>query len=205
MASRRLLVVTAGLSQPSSTRLLADRLATATSAALRGAGIEPVAEVVELRGHAQDLTNNLLTGFPSPALGAVIDAVIGADGLIAVSPIFNASYSGLFKTFFDVLERDSLAGKPTLVAATGGTRRHSLALDHALRPLFAYLGAAVVPTAVYAAAEDWGAGEATETGLAERINQAAGELAGAMAAAQPVRRGDPFAESVPFEELLADR
>jgi FMN reductase len=205
MGSRRLVAVTAGLSQPSTTRLLADRLVSATSAALRGAGVEPVVEVVELRSHAQDLTNNLLTGFASPGLQAVIDTVIVADGLVAVSPIFNASYSGLFKTFFDVLERDSLAGKPTLIAATGGTRRHSLALEHALRPLFAYLGAAVVPTAVYAAAEDWGAGDATETVLAERIEQAASQLASAVAGREAQRRADPFADSAPFEELLADR
>jgi FMN reductase len=71
--------------------------------------------------------------------------------VIAVTPIFSASYSGLFKTFFDVLERGALAGKPVLIAATGGSERHSLALEHAVRPLFAYLRAVVVPTAVYAA------------------------------------------------------
>src|SRR5581483_4154931 len=94
-----------------------------------------------------------------------------ADGLIAVSPIFSASYSGLFKTFFDVLDQGVLEGKPVLIAATGGTARHSLALEYAFRPLFAYLKAIVVPTAVYAAAEDWADG-----GLAERIERAAGEL-----------------------------
>ena len=144
--SRSLVVVSAGLSQPSSTRLLADRLGAATDRHLRDAGITPSVELVELRDHAQDLTNHLLTGFPSPRLQAMIDAVLGADGLIAVSPIFSASFSGLFKMFFDVIERDGLAGKPVLIAATGGTPRHSLALEHALRPLFAYLNAATVAT-----------------------------------------------------------
>ena len=130
-ASRSLVVVTAGLSQPSSTRLLADRLSVATDRHLRDAGIEPEIGVVELRDHAQDLTNHLLTGFPSPKLQAAIDSVLAADGLIAVTPIFSASYSGLFKMFFDVIERDGLAGKPVLIAATGGTARHSLALEHA--------------------------------------------------------------------------
>ncbi|HEX7472212.1 MAG TPA: NAD(P)H-dependent oxidoreductase, partial [Candidatus Limnocylindrales bacterium] len=120
-ASRSLLVVSAGLSQPSSTRLLADRLSAATDRHLRDAGIEPHIEVLELREHAQDLTNHLLTGFPSPRLQAAIDAVLAADGLIAVTPIFSASYSGLFKMFFDLVERDGFAGKPVLIAATGGT------------------------------------------------------------------------------------
>ena len=134
--------------------------------------------VIELREHAQDLVNHLLTGFPSPGLQAVIDAVVGADGLIAVTPIFNASYSGLFKLFFDVVERDGLAEMPTLLAATGGSARHSLAIDHAMRPLFAYLNAAVVATGVYAAAEDWGrAGIPADAGLVERIDRAAAELA----------------------------
>ena len=133
MTARSLVVVTGGLSQPSATRLLANRLATATERPLREAGIEARVEVVELRDRAQDLLNHLVTGFPGPSLKATLDAVIGADGLIAVSPIFSASYSGLFKLFFDLLERDGLAGMPVLVGATGGTARHSLALEHAFR------------------------------------------------------------------------
>ena len=81
----------------------------------------------------------------------------GADAVIVVTPIFSASYSGLFKTFFDVIEPDALAGKPVLIGATGGTARHSLALEYALRPLFTYLHAVVVPTAVYAAPRTGGA------------------------------------------------
>jgi FMN reductase len=202
-SARRLVVVSAGLGVPSSTRLLADRLAAATERHLADAGIDARVEVVELRDHAQDLTNHLLTGFPSPKLQAVIDAVLAADGLIAVSPIFSASYSGLFKLFFDVVERDGLAGKPTLIAASGGTARHSLAVEHALRPLFAYLNAAVVATGVYAAAEDWGSsGVGADAGLVERINRAAGELAAAMASAFRPATVDRFEDPVPFEELL---
>jgi FMN reductase len=202
MESRRLVVVTAGLSQPSSTRLLADRLLAATTRSLADAGVQAEVEIHELRDHAQDLTNNLLTGFPSPRLRAAIDAVVAADGLIAVTPIFNASYSGLFKVFFDVLERDSLSGKPVLIAATGGTGRHSLALEHAMRPLFAYLNAAVVPTAVYAAAEDWGEATAPDGALVARIDRAARELAAAIAARPRSAPVDPYADAASFEELL---
>jgi FMN reductase len=203
LGRRSIVVVSAGLGQPSSTRLLADRLAAALERHLRDRGATPVIEVVELRVHAQDLVNHLLTNVPSRRLQEAIDLVESADGLIAVSPIFNASYSGLFKLFFDVIEHDGLAGLPTLIAATGGTARHSLALEHAMRPLFAYLNAATIATGVYAAAEDWGTGGiAADGSLVERIDRAAAELASAVAAAEPRRRRDAFADPVPFEQLL---
>jgi FMN reductase len=201
--TRSLVAVTAGLSQPSSTRLLADRLSAATERHLRDAGLEPTVRVVELRDHAQDLANHLLTGFPSPKLQAAIDVVLAADGLIAVSPIFSASYNGLFKLFFDVIERDGFAGKPVLIAATGGTARHSLALDHALRPLFSYLDAVVVPTGVFAATEDWGQGAVAADGtLVERIDRAARELTAAIVGRMPFTPRDPFTDPIPFEDLL---
>ncbi|MFE7974619.1 FMN reductase [Streptomyces shenzhenensis] len=163
----KLVVVSAGLSVPSSTRLLADRLAAATA---RHTPVD--VQVVEVRELAVEIAHHLTNGFPGRALSAALDAVTGADGLIVVTPVFTASYSGLFKSFFDLIDPEALTGKPVLIAATGGTARHSLVLEHALRPLFAYLRAVVVPTAVYAASEDWGA-----PGLAERIDRAAAELA----------------------------
>ncbi|MFF0010886.1 FMN reductase [Streptomyces sp. NPDC005374] len=198
----KLVVVSAGLSVPSSTRLLGDRLAAAVG---RRTPVE--VQVVELRELAVEIAHNFTNGFPGRQLSAAQEAVARADGLIVVSPVFSASYSGLFKSFFDVLEPETLAGKPVLIAATGGTARHSLVLDHALRPLFAYLKAVVVPTGVYAASEDWGA-----EGLDGRIERAAGELAGLMSglsAGLPAGRGpvvgaaDGFGAVVPFEERLA--
>jgi FMN reductase len=202
MSARTLAVVSAGLSVPSSSRLLADRLATATVAALEERGVPPTVEVVDLREYARDLADNLVAGFPNANLRAAIDTVVGADGLIAVTPIFAASFSGLFKTFFDVLEKDALAGKPVLIGATAGTARHSLALEHAMRPLFAYLRTVTVPTAVFAASEDWGSGESTGPDLIERIRRAATELADLMASRPLVAIADPFANPTPFETLL---
>ncbi|MEU9339010.1 FMN reductase [Streptomyces sp. NPDC048290] len=211
----KLVVVSAGLSVPSSTRLLADRLAAATGRAASG----PVeVRVVELRELAVAIAHNFTSGFPGRALTAALDAVTGADGLIVVTPVFTASYSGLFKSFFDVLDKDAVDGKPVLIAATGGTARHSLVLDHALRPLFSYLRAAVVPTGVYAASEDWGA-----EGLEARIERAAAELAALMGAGvgagaavtgarpvggrsperSPAALSDAAFEVVPFEQRLA--
>ena len=202
-STRSLAVVSAGLSVPSSSRLLADRLTAAVDRHLRDGGIEPVVEVVELRELAQDLANHLLTGFPTPTLQAALDAVLAADGVIAVTPIYSASYSGLFKLFFDLIDRVGFAGKPVLIAATGGTPRHSLAIEHAMRPLFGYLRAAVVPTGVYAATEDWGQGAmAVDGGLMDRIERASTELATALALGTPTARRDAFADPVPFEDLL---
>lgn len=185
----KLVVVSAGLSVPSSTRLLADRLAAAT---VRGMSEETEVVVVELRDLAVEIAHNFTSGFPGRALAAAQEAVTAADGLIVVTPVFSASYSGLFKSFFDVLDQDALSGKPVLIAATGGSARHSLVLEHALRPLFAYLRAVVVPTAVYAASEDWGA-----EGLAERIDRAAGELGMLMTGTTAVRRAVPAQSSEP--------
>ncbi|MGZ4426370.1 MAG: FMN reductase [Nocardioidaceae bacterium] len=201
--TRHVVVVTAGLSEPSSTRLLADRLAAATDRALRLYDEQVEVEVVELRDLAHALTDHLLTGFPSGALADALASVQKADGVIAVTPVFSASYSGLFKTFFDVVEDGALAGKPVLVAATAGTARHSLVLEFAMRPLFAYLQATVVPTGVFAATEDFGgAGGALVDALGERVDRAARELAALIAGRPAPVAVDPVENPTPFEELL---
>lgn len=202
-APLKLVVVSAGLSTPSSTRLLGDRLAEAVRRAVADGGRTVDVRVVELRDLAVDIAHNMVTGFPGRALADAVAAVTEADGLIAVTPVFSASYSGLFKSFFDVIDNDALAGKPVLIAATGGTARHSLALEHALRPLFAYLRAVVVPTAVYAASEDWGgSGDALTDTLPTRIVRAAGELAALLVTRPPapVTAADTV---VPFAQQLA--
>jgi len=210
--ARRIVVVSGGLRQPSSTRLLADRLSEAVVAALEARGQSAEVEVVELRDHANDLTTMLLTGFPTPGLKAALDAVAGADGVIAVTPIFSGSYTGLFKNFFDVTEEGALAGMPVLAAATAGTARHSLALDHAVRPLFAYLRALVVPTAVFGATEDFGQAGGSTTSEADplgaRVARGAAELADAVVSraprdSRPAPAGD-LELTTDFEGLLAN-
>ena len=202
MTARTIAVISAGLSQPSSTRLLADQLAAATARDLP-AGTRIV--TIELRELAHDIVNNLLTGFPSPALRHAIEQVLSADGLIAATPLYSGSYNGLFKSFFDVLDPDALAGKPVLIAATGGTARHSLALEHAIRPLFTYLRAVTVPTGVFAATEDWGSAGSSagaRTALTARVERAGAELAAAIGRRQPAAEADPYAAATPFEQLL---
>ena len=202
MTAPTIAVISAGLSQPSSTRLLAGKLAEATAGQLP-AGTEVI--TIELRDLAHDIVNALLTGFPAPALREAIEQVVSADALIAVTPLYSGSYNGLFKSFFDVLDPGALAGKPVLIAATGGTARHSLALEHAIRPLFSYLRAITVPTAVFAATEDWGAAGGTGEGLTERIERAGAELGALVDRREPPAQADPYASVTPFDQLLHGR
>lgn len=194
MSERRIVVVTAGLSTPSSSRLLADRLASAVTADLGTRGVTAAVTTVELREYARDLIDNLITGFPSLRLESMLADVASADGLVVVSPIFSTSYSGLFKTFIDVLDPQALAGTPVLIGANAGTARHSLAIDYAIRPLFAYLHADAVPTGVFAASSDWGDSGGDAVGpLQERIDRAARELSAAIALREPKPAPvDPF-------------
>ncbi|MEN3122456.1 FMN reductase [Janibacter sp. LM] len=205
--SRRVVVISAGLSQPSSTRLLANQLADATRSAVGGRGESLDVEFVELRELAVEMAESMVSGGrPTPALGAAQRQVAAADGIIAVTPVFTASYSGLFKTFVDLLDKDALTGTPVLVAATAGTPRHSLVLEHALRPLFAYLRAVVVPTAVFAATEDFGG----EVDLDRRVQRAAEELAALVVAertgvagfAQGADEPGPLGPVTDFSQLL---
>jgi len=189
---RRIAVVSAGLSNPSSTRMLADRLAAATVKHLAESGIDATVDVFELRDHAHDITNNLLTGFAPPALETMINTVVSADAIIAVTPIFSTSYSGLFKSFIDVLDPYSLTGKPVLIGANAGTARHSLAIDYAIRPLFTYLHAEPVSTGVFAASSDWGGSADSVAPLGARIDRGARELAEAIARRGASASSDPF-------------
>lgn len=171
----RVVAVSAGLGDPSTTRLLADEMRAGVLRALPDASVE----VVELRPLAHDVVDATLTGFASPRLQNVLDQVGAADAVLLVTPIFKASYSGLFKSFVDALDPDALIGKPVLLGATGGTARHSLAIDFAMRPLVAYLQAVAVPTGIFASPHDW-AGEGQDA-LTSRIDRAAAELASLLA------------------------
>lgn len=197
-------VVSAGLSEPSSTRLLADRLAASAVAAIEQdrTGGSPRVVHVDLRPLAHEITDAMLTGFQAPALAAATAAVVEADALVFVSPIFTAGMSGLAKSFLDVMDKDALADMPVLLGATGGTARHSLALEHAMRPVFAYLRAAVVPTGVFAATDDWGT-QGDQAALDGRIRRAGTDLAWAIGAS---RRSPQEADALPevqdFASLL---
>lgn len=223
--NKSIVVVSGGLGTPSTSGLLGRQLAEATAQELARTGIQADITVLELRDYATDITNNLLTGYAPPTLQKAIDALSAADGLIMVSPVFTASVSGLFKSFIDVLDPVSLEDKPVVLAATGGSPRHNLVIDYAMRPIFSYLRASIMPTSVFASPEDWGADQG-HGALAERERRAGRELALSMDNTEhnestPISRdlGDTRSiapnvsdtanprdalSSLPFEQLLAN-
>ena len=204
METRRITVISAGLGVPSSSRLLADQLAASAERQLAAAGYAVEVEVVELRDLAVDIANNFVTGYAGPRLADVIAGVDSSDGVIAVSPVFSASYSGLFKSFIDVLDPKSLEGKAVLLGATAGTDRHQMVLDYAMRPLFTYLRTRVAATAVFAGPQDWGNTSDDDGGspLSVRVDRAAGEFA-ELLKDSGAQKKQAALESLPFEQLLA--
>lgn len=166
-----LVVVSAGTSDPSSTRMLADRTAQRVAAVAAGRGAAVRTRVIDLRELAADSTTALTSQLVTPRLGEAVDALGAADGLIAAAPVYKAGASGLFTSFFHVLDNDLLIGKPVVLAATAGTSRHALVVDDQMRSLFAYLRTLPVPTSLFAAPEDWG-----DAALSKRIDRAAFEL-----------------------------
>ena len=171
MSTFSVVVVSAGTSDPSSTRLLADRVTQRVAALAASRGHAVTASVIELREIAADITTALTSQLITPRLQQAIDALGAADGVIAATPVYKAAASGLFTSFFHVLDNDLLIAKPVVLAATAGTSRHALVADQEMRPLFAFLRAMTVPTSLFAAPDDW-----SDTALATRIDRAALEL-----------------------------
>lgn len=202
METRRITVISAGLGVPSSSRLLADQLAASAERQLAAAGYAVDIEVLELRDLAVDIANNFVTGYAAPRLAEVIAGVEASDGLIAVSPVFSASYSGLFKSFIDVLDPKALEGKAVLIGATAGTDRHQMVLDFAMRPLFTYLRTRIAATAVFAGPQDWGNNDDGGSPLSVRVDRAAGEFVALLQDSGPQQKPAAL-ESLPFEQLLA--
>lgn len=209
-------VVSAGSGIPSSTGMLADRLFSATREHLSAQGITVNLHRVEIRELATDISEAHVSTSRSDDLVRALGRVETADALIAVTPTYKGSFSGLFKAFFDLIEDDALRSTPVLLGATGGTPRHSLMIDHAMRPLFTYLKAQIAPMAVFAATDDWGLADDRFNGgeilLSKRISEAGRQFSAMLAFAPAQRRPQhrpteaqtPF-EVTPFEQLLAGR
>jgi FMN reductase len=166
-----LVVVTAGTSDPSSTRMLADQLAQRVTDLASRRGREVTTRVIDLRELATEITTAMVSQLVGPKLQQAVAALGEADGIVASTPVYAAGASGLFTSFFQILDNDLLTAKPVVLAATAGTARHALVVDEQLRSLFAYLRTTVVPTSLFAAPEDW-----SDPALAKRIDRAAREL-----------------------------
>jgi FMN reductase len=166
-----LVVVTAGTSDPSSTRMLADQLAQRVTDLAGRRGNQVATRVIDLRELATEITTAMVSQLVGPKLRQAVAALGEADGIVASTPVYAAGASGLFTSFFQVLDSDLLIAKPVVLAATAGTARHALVVEEQLRSLFAYLRTMTVPTSLFAAPEDW-----SDPALARRIDRAALEL-----------------------------
>lgn len=169
------LAVSGGVGYPSTTRALTDALLDAVAEATKEAGVDLAPRTVEIRDHAVDVANATVFGLPSPTLDEALRAVETADLVIAGTPVFRGTYAGQFKAFWDLVDPVAMRGKPVLLAATGGSSRHQLMIDQTMRPLFAYFGALVLPTAVYASADDFAVAGAPSAQTAARIRRAGAE------------------------------
>jgi len=167
----RLAVVSAGTGDPSSSRLLADRLAERVTALAAERGNTVTVNVIELREIAADVSGALVSQLLTPGLRRAVEILGEADGIIASTPVYQAGPSGLFTSFFHTLDNDLLIAKPLVLAATAGTARHALVADDQMRPMFAYLRAMTAPTSLFAAPEDW-----SDPALIKRVERAALEL-----------------------------
>lgn len=173
----RVVALSAGLRYPSASRRLGETVSAAVVGHLARRGERAEVEVIEVNEHAIDATRALIDGERPDSLVAALRAVEQADVLVVAAPVYNGSYSGLFKTFVDLLDPAAMLGRTVVLGATGGSMRHSLVIDHELRPLFAFFQAAPVPTGVFATAQDWTPGGAPDVALTARIDRAAWEAA----------------------------
>ena len=167
----QLVVVSAGASDPSSTRLLADRISARVALRAEQRGRAVSATVIDLRSLSQEIATALVSQLHGTRLTAAVEALASADGLVVSTPVYKAAASGLLTSFFHVLDNDLLIAKPVVLAATAGTARHALVVDEQLRSLFAFLRTLTAPTSLFAAPEDW-----ADPALNKRIDRAAFEL-----------------------------
>ncbi len=156
--------ISGGLQRPSRTLALTDAIVAALGVAL------PIdTRLIEL-GEIGGRLAGALTRAQVPAdLEARIRAIETADALVVASPVYRASYTGLFKHLFDLVRHDALVDVPVLLAATGGSERHALVIDHQLRPLFSFFQARTLPIGVYASESDFDRYEIANPALRARI------------------------------------
>ncbi|MCX5495562.1 FMN reductase [Kaistia dalseonensis] len=167
----RIVGISGNITRPSKTRALVETIAAA------------IGERHELAPHVFDLVDF------GPSLGAatslagldahgqaIVAEILSADLLVVASPIFKGSYSGLFKHLFDLLDPASLAGKTVVLAATGGSDRHTLALDHQLRPLLGFFMTHTIPTGIFATAADFIDGKPASAGFRARLDLALADV-----------------------------
>ena len=146
----RLVAVSGGLQRPSKAAALAEHLMD-----LIADEVLCEQRLVELGQLAPQLAGATWRSHLPDAVERELAAVEQADILVVATPVYRGAYTGLFKHFFDFIDQDALIDKPVLLAATGGSERHALMIDHQLRPLFSFFQARTLPLGVYATDKDF--------------------------------------------------
>ena len=172
-----IVAISGSFRRPSKSRLLGEAVVAATSARM-----ELTFESYDILDAGSGLGAAFARQDLSEPAAAILTAIEGADAIVAVSPVYKGSYTGLFKHLFDFVSPEALVGKPVVIGATGGGHRHGLVVEHQLRPLFGFFSALTVPTSVYASDHEFAGNEIVEAAVRERIDQAAAQLAGLLLA-----------------------
>jgi len=171
MAPVRIVGFSGNPSRPSRTRTLVETVTAGVAARLGGhAKLFDLSDLGASLGAARRLSDL------DDRAAIIVGAILSADVLVVGSPTYKGSYSGLFKHVFDLIDPLALAGKPIILAATGGSDRHALIVEHQLRPLFGFFAAHSAPTGVYATDRDFTEGRVTSEPVLARIRQSISEI-----------------------------
>ncbi|PVE24025.1 FMN reductase [Microvirga sp. KLBC 81] len=172
MSTIDILGLAGSFSVPSRTRGLVEEAVARTMARFGGRS-----KVVDLSQLGPDFAGaRNLTELTGPGRD-VVSSIVDAKALIVATPVYKGSYPGLFKHLFDLIDPTALAGKPVLLAATGGGDKHALVIEHHLRPLFAFFEAQTLATGVYASERDFVDGQLSSPSLITRLDRAVGQFA----------------------------
>ncbi|HCW18598.1 FMN reductase [Achromobacter sp.] len=163
----RLVAVSGGLQRPSKSAALAEHLLDLIAEA-----IPCEQHLVELGQLAPQLAGAVWRSQLPDAVERELGVVEQADIVVVTTPVYRGSYTGLFKHFFDFIHHDALIDKPVLLAATGGSERHALIIDHQLRPLFSFFQARTLPLGIYATDKDFADYRLHDEALIERARLA---------------------------------
>jgi FMN reductase len=184
MAPRRIVGISGNITRPSRTRRLVEEIVSAAEAAGFGTG-----ETYDVVDAGPELGATVQRDRAPWAVDLLLSAIERSDALVVASPVYKASYTGLLKHLFDLIDPKLLRGRPVLLAATGGSDRHALVIEHQFRPLFGFFGAASLPAGLYATNADFTAEGEPTPALVERIGPAIEQFVpwlGEPAAGRPV-------------------
>ena len=180
MSRNTVLGLSGNITRPSKTRAFVGLIAAQTAAA-----VSATADTFDLLDLGLSFRQAArLSELDEPARRRV-DQLLNADVLVVGSPTYKGSYTGLFKHLFDLLDPASLKGKPIILTATGGGDRHSLIVEHQLRPLFGFFEALTLPTGIYASEKDFADGQLASETIRARIGQAVSEAVRVIDAPRP--------------------